>query len=261
VLVLLVGTVFLVQNNFYSHISLRTQVQENARAMKEMVGGEVRAMTAGGLVIADSTRLVVRANMIMAVVCGRLGTDVIVHLPGGTSAVDTADVAGFGYRNATTGAWEYHDRAWSTMVGVVPGVPALVCYQNGADTTGISSEFVRVQNIDNDTHLTTTALYGSVLMFYRKSEFRFDNSALITGDRALYWGLYGQTLKELLTGMGTNAHFEYRTGTNTWSKAPATLASVNGVRIVAESIGKGRTSAELNYTFDLTLDVPLANAY
>ena len=70
VLVLLVGTVFLVQNDFYSHITLRSQVHENARAMNEIVANEIRSVAAGGVMVADSSRLVVRASMVTAAVCG-----------------------------------------------------------------------------------------------------------------------------------------------------------------------------------------------
>ena len=264
VLVLLVSTVFLVQNDFYSHILLRSQVQENARTMSELVGSEIRALASGSMIVADSSRLVARANIVTGLVCGTQGSDVIVYLPGGSTAFDTTDVAGFGYRNPSTGAWTYYSRTWSQLKQP-GGVPGLQCALQGADTTGAISHFVRMDHIDSDTGVSgaTLASSGSVIMLFRQTEFRFNNSLLVSGDRALFWGLYGQTLKEVVTGMSSDAHFEYRTGVNTWSKAIASgsLANVNGVRIVAQSIGKGETSQQATYSFGWSVDIPLANAY
>jgi hypothetical protein len=261
VLVLLVGTVFLVQNNFYSHVYVRGQTQENARAMKEMVESEIRGVAAGGVTTADSSRMVVRSNLAIGVVCGYLGGDVDVFIPAWASSTDSTEIGGFGYRSSA-GVWEYHDRTW-TQLHATGSQPAAVCAGNGADTTGVSSSFYWMNYIDDDTGLAASTMVGSVVMFYRRTEFKFNSSSLISGDRALFWGLEGGTLRELVTGMAPGAHFEFRTGTNTWSKSVTggSLANINAVRVVAQAIGKGESSAELTYDFTLNVDIPLQNAY
>lgn len=104
VLIILVGSVFLTQNNFYSHVLLRSQVQENARAVTELVASDVRSLAPGGIILADSTRLVVRAPMATALICGRQGgSDVMVHVSGGLASIDTNEVGGYGYRAPALG--------------------------------------------------------------------------------------------------------------------------------------------------------------
>jgi hypothetical protein len=258
---MLVGTVFLVQNNFYSHVYVRGQAQQNARAMKDIVESEIRAVAAGGVTNADSSRMVVRSNLAIAVVCGYLGGDVVAYVPAWANSTDSTEIGGFGYRTSA-GAWQYYNRTW-TELHATGSQPAAKCAENGADTTGVSSSFYWLNYIDDDTGVAASTMIGSALMFYRRTEFKFNNSSLISGDRALFWGLEGGTLKELVTGMASGAHFEFRTGTNTWAKSVtgASLTNINGVRVVAQTIGKGDTSAELTYDFTLNVDIPLHNAY
>jgi prepilin-type N-terminal cleavage/methylation domain-containing protein len=263
VLMIMVGTVFLVQNDFYSHVNVRSQVQENTRAAVEIVASEIRSVTAKGVFLADSTQFGVRSPIVTGLVCGVQGGDVVVHVQGGVPT-DSADVVGFGYRNPTTGVWSFYERAWTTM-HTSGGTPALQCYTGGADTTGASANFLRMSNIDNDTGVNraTLAAQGAVLMFFRKTHFRFNSSTLISGDRSLWQGPYGGTLSELVTGMASAAHFEFRTGASTWAKSitGAKLDSINAIRIQSEAIGKGTSSRESSYDFGFTVDIPLANAY
>ena len=264
VLIILVGSVFLTQNNFYSHVLLRSQVQENARAVTELVASDVRSLAPGGIILADSTRLVVRAPMATALICGRQGgSDVMVHVSGGLASIDTNEVGGYGYRDPGTGAWTYYDHTWSELYAT-GGNPAIRCFINGADVSGAWPEFIRMKSVESDTGIDNTVLDDGthVLIFYRKTEFRFDNSVLVPGDRALFRGIYGSTLVEFATGMATTAQFQYRTGP-TWVKyvAPASLSTVDAIRVVAQSVGKGDTSAQLGYDFGWTVDIPLANAF
>ena len=181
---------------------------------------------------------------------------------------DSTQVGGYGYRDPSTGVWTYHNYTWS-QIKASGGTPAAQCYANGTDTTGASGDFYRLDHVDDDAGralpsvANAAALKGAAVMLYRRTEFRFTSSSLISGDRALYWGLEGGTLKELVTGMATTAHFEFRTGTNTWSRsvAPGSVSGINGIRIVADAIGKGSSSDQATYNFGLTADIPLSNAY
>jgi prepilin-type N-terminal cleavage/methylation domain-containing protein len=260
VLVLLVGTVFLVQNDFYSHVLLRSQVQENARAMTEQVATEVRSIGDSAIIQADSSELVVRTPLATFSVCGRVLSDVYVHVPGGTAGITTSDVTGIGYLHPN-GTWSWHDVSWGTLLGT-GGDPQAECRANGADTTGISGEFYRFTTVDALTGFPAASLLGSSFVLYTKTHFRFASSTLVSGDRALYRGKYGGTLTELATGVGPTAHFEYWGG-GSWSKAvtgAANLASITRVRLEAQSQGRGETSRELRYDFGWTVDIPVANA-
>jgi prepilin-type N-terminal cleavage/methylation domain-containing protein len=264
VLVMLVGTAFLVQNNFYAHVLLRSQVQENARALTDVIAAELRSVTRKGVILADSSRLVFRSPIVTAMVCGEQGGangDVFVHMPGGVAGLTTSEVAGFGYL-AANGTWTYYDNAWSALTAT-GGNPKQGCASKGADTLGAGSSFVRLKKIDDDTGVNVPGLLGATILLYRKTEFKFAASTLISGERALYRGLYGGTLTELATGLTTGAHFEYRVGTSsTWSKSVtgSGLDSITRVRLVAQSEGLGETSQQANYDFGWTVDIPIPNA-
>lgn len=252
------GTVFLVQNDFYSHVLLRAQVQESARAVSELVATEVRSVTAGGVLLADSLRTVVLSPVVNAVVCGAELGDVVVHLPGGSAAVDPDEVAGFGYRNVNTGVWTYFALTWSEMEAT-GGDPPARCAAQGADTVGASAEFVRLRNIDEQMGFTPPV--GVVLALVRATELRFTSSLLEPGTTALYRGLFGETLVEFATGMASTAHFEYRTGGTTYAKSVpfGSRESIDAIRVVARALGKGDTSSQREYEFGWAVDIPLAN--
>jgi prepilin-type N-terminal cleavage/methylation domain-containing protein len=259
ILVMLVGAVFLAQNDFYAHVLLRSQVQENARAMTQLVADEVRSIGDSAIIIADSSRLVLRQPIATFAVCGRSANDVYVMIPGGTQSFTTADVSGIG-RMTPTGAWTWHDVSWGTLLGS-GGNPKQDCYANGADTVDASFQFYKLTTVNTLTGITAANLFASTFVIYSKTEFKFDDSILVDGTRALYRGRYGSTLTELATGLSTAAHFEYWTG-SAWSKAVsgATLANITRVRLVAQSEGVGETSQQAGYDFGWTVDIPVANA-
>ena len=257
-LVVMVGAVFLVQNEFFAWILLRSQVQENARSITELVGSEMRSVAANGVILADSSRLAVHSPIVSALVCGIDGTDVYAHIPGGLAAIDQSDVAALGVLDAATGQWTFYDGTWAQLVAT-GGTPAATCAANGADTVGVSSEFLRLKA---GTVIGGAApAVGTVLMLSRKTEFKFAASVLDPGVQALFRGAYGDTLVELATGLDEDAHFEYRYGTSTHYKVVtgANLALVDGLRIVAESVGRGESGARPTFAFGWTVDVPLTN--
>ena len=259
VLVLMVGGLFLMQNTFFAWILLRSQVQENARSMTELVGSEVRSVAAGGVILADSTRVVTRSPMVSAVVCGITGTDVYAHVPGGSSSIDTVELAALGVLDDATGAWTFHDATWAQLQGS-GGTPAATCATNGADTASVASQFLRLK-VGTVTGGSAPPI-GAVLMLCRKTEFKFAASVLDPGVQALYRGPYGGTLAEFATGLSSDAHFAYRTGTATHytQVTGANLDLVDGIRIVAQSVGRGESGTRTEYAFGWTVDVPLTNA-
>jgi hypothetical protein len=256
-LVIMVGTTFLAQNEFYSWIALRAEVQENARVTTDLITAEIRSVPLGGVVLADSQRVVFRSPMVSASVCGVTGTDGYVYVPGGSSAIDQTDLASLGQLNTSTGTWTFYDTSWST-INATGGTPAATCYANGADTASASASFLRLKL---GTVTGGTPAVGDVLMLGRKTEFRIMSSALDSTYTGLFRGNYGGTLSEFATGLSSNAHFEYRYGTTTYYKVATggNLALVDGIRIVAESTGRGTSGAKSQYAFGWTVDVPLVN--
>ena len=59
VIVALVSSVFLTQNNFYRFVIQRTRVQDNLRVVTDLIASEVRGVAGGGVTTAESRRFVV----------------------------------------------------------------------------------------------------------------------------------------------------------------------------------------------------------
>ena len=259
-LIVMVGAVFLTQNEFFTWILLRGQVQENARAMTELVGSEVRSVSRGGVILADSMRFVVRAPMVQASVCGITGTDAYAFVPGGSASIDQSEVASLGVMNAAgSGTWAYYDATWATLAGS-GGTPAATCATNGADTASVASQFLQLR-VGTVTGASAPAV-GTVLMLLRKTEFKIADSVLDPGVRAIFRGPYGESLVEFATGLSTTAQFRFRYGTTTHYKVVtgANLALVDGIRIIAQSVGRGGSGGQTSFAFGWTVDIPFHNS-
>ena len=162
-----------------------------------------------------------------------------------------------------TGTWNHYDLTWAQMEGS-GGNPPNRCKNKGADISGASSEFIRLERIDNETGIDEDDLPRTCdhdLSGNPSSASTPRCSCLVTGRSTA--GIYGQTLVEFATGVATDARFEFRTGGPTWAKyvAPASLSAIDGIRLVAQSVGKGESSQQLTYDFGWTVDIPLANTY
>ena len=259
VVVVLVSTVFLVQNQYYALQLERSAAQDNARTVTEVIASEVRSVMAGGIVVAQNKRLVVRSPMILGVVCGLPGSNqVSVQIDGGTANVTTDDVGGVALRNDATGEWTYQDADWNDMyqAGLTP---ADYCAANGADTVGAIGDFMTFQRFN--TYFGAVPPVGSIVMIYRAVEYNFAASAMDPSATALYRGPYGGTLLEFATGMDSTAAFQYRTGGSTYatSVTGASLDLIDAIHIEARARRRPQTGGVEDVTFGWGVNVYLRN--
>ena len=90
--IILVATTFLVQNQYYATQLQRTGAQDNARAATELMATEIRSVMDDGIVVAGPQTLTVRSPIVLAAVCNGLPNQSFVHSPGGEAAVDTVEI-------------------------------------------------------------------------------------------------------------------------------------------------------------------------
>ena len=88
-IVILVSSVFLVQNRFYRDIQRRTAVHEAVRSVTEMLSGEVREIPKNGFVSAQYDRLIYRTPVAIGGVCDLSGGDIYIHIPLSGTAFDS----------------------------------------------------------------------------------------------------------------------------------------------------------------------------
>lgn len=263
IIIMLVSTTFLVQSQFYSSQMLQASAQDNARFATERVASEIRSAMDEGIVVAGRRTLTIRSPIALIVVCDRTGflfsVQHHVHIDGLLQTLDTAEVAGVGWRDAATGDWDYANATWS-YISNPGGSSAASCANNGADTAGASSDFRRLRRLN--LLFFAAPDEGDVLQLFRETTFKIQASQLEPGRLALFRGAYGGALIELASGMDTTAQFQYRTGGTTYADTitSASLDDIDAVRIVAQARKPARSGGQQDVTFGWSVNVALRNA-
>jgi len=258
ILVALVGSVFLVQNQFYAVQMTRAAAHDDARSVTEALGSELRSVMSGGITEATNKEITLRSPIVLAAVCAATGQNVHVQLEGGRAALDTAEVAGVAVRNDTTGQWSYYNATW-TDIASNGGNPAQHCYGNGADTVGGRDEFLTLKKLG--FLMPSTPSVAEVLMLFRETRFKIQSSALDPKTMGLFRAAYGGPLIEYVTGLDSTAGFEYRTGGSTYatSVASGSLQSIDAVRVIARARLKPETGLQDDVEFGWSTDFMLPN--
>ncbi|RMH10946.1 MAG: hypothetical protein D6701_15615, partial [Gemmatimonadetes bacterium] len=131
IIVILVSTVFLVQNDFYATVAERSYAQESVRSFTQIIASEIRGAARGGMLLAEGDEFAVRVPMAMGGVCDAQALQARVHMPGLT-ALDQGETGGYGVR-AADGTWTFQSGAWSSIVLSTGAADAGVCAAAGAD--------------------------------------------------------------------------------------------------------------------------------
>lgn len=257
VLVLAVGSVFLVQSDFYGRLTSGAETQDNARVFVQAVQAGTAGMVTGGLVMADSLRLVVRVPQTLAMTCAIQGSNAHSHLSAGIDEVDDETAAGVA-KLLSDGTWSFSAGSTTSFTGPTGGTPASRCFDEGTDTVGARDDFMRLN--DPNSRFGVAPAIGDVYMFYDEIEFRILTSALDGRVKALYRGIYGDTLTEYATGVDDTAYFEYRvSGAWSTSVTAGLLASVDAIRVYARTHSPANSGSGNDATFDMPIVIPLRN--
>jgi len=253
VIVALVSSVFLTQNNFYRFVIQRTRVQDNLRVVTDLIASEVRGVAGGGVTTAESRRFVVRLPIGMAGVCRAEAGAGHVYMPG-LSQVYGNEVAGYA-RQDPGGNWTYTTETWSNLLTSSGSGDANSCLTtSGADTVGATADFGRFL-IPGGTTL------GEIVMIYREVEFKIDRSQLDPKTLAVYRGVTGDTLREFATGITPDTKFQYRLPSSSYQNSitGASLANIENIRVTASAIATDSIGGINSYSYEWTVGIPLRN--
>ncbi len=253
VIVTLVSSVFLTQNNFYRSVVQRTRVQDNLRVATDFIASEVRGVAGGGVTTAESRRFVVHLPIAMGGVCHNEVAHGRVYMPG-LSDIDGDEVAGYALQDAG-GDWTYTADTWSNLLVSSGSSDANQCLiTSGADTVGATADFGRLL-ISGGTTL------GEVIMIYRDVEFKIDQSELNPRTLAVYRGVTGDTPREFATGITSDTKFQYRLPSGTYQNSitGASLANIENIRVIASAIATDSVGGIESYSYEWTAGIPLRN--
>ena len=254
VIVALVSSVFLSQNQFYRTVLQRSRVQDNLRVVTDFIGSEVRGVAGGGVTTAESRRLVVRLPILMGGVCEDSSPNSPRMYMPGYSDLDTGEVVGYATQDAA-GAWTYTADVWSDMFMSEGALVAGSCANaSGADTAGVASDFVRIG-------VTGGSSLGEVVMIYREVEFKIQQSELQPTTLAVYRAVSGDALREFATGITKDAKFQYRLPAGSYQDyvASGSLANIENIRVVASAIATDSLGTLRSYSYEWTVGIPLRN--
>jgi len=258
-LVILVATVFLVQNEFYADAVKKSLLQENVRSGVSFVSGELRGVVAGGILQAEPDSVVYRIPLAVGGVCAVSGTETYLLLPLDGEGVTAAEVAGYAVRSAA-GAWTHTTATWASIYNSSGATPAATCQLAGADTVGARNDFYRLDGL-----VATPALKaGDLVMIYKQMEFKLGTSALDLSSTAIFNGPAGGVITEFANGLSSGSAFQYRlSGSNNFQArvTGGNLANIVAIRFSARGAVLASRANRDSLTFDLTVSIPLGNAY
>lgn len=258
-LVVLIATVFLVQNQSYGLQMQRSGAHDAARSVTEMLAAEIRTATSGSVVVAERDSLVIRTPMAMAVVCATSGNFAYVQFEGGEEGLDEDEVGGLGVRDPATGAWSYYSLTWKDIDGGTAQA-ATSCFANGADTVGARAEFHRLRRLA--TYHGSVPSAGTVLQLSRRTTYTIRGSGLDPSTLAFYRGATGETPVEFATGLSGGSGFQYRrSGSSSYEDrvSGAQLSDIDAVRVVAEMRRRVAAGGVPDVEFGWAVNVPLRN--
>ena len=248
-IVTLVSSVFLTQNNFYRSVVQRARVQDNLRVVTDLIASEVRGVAGGGVTLAESGRFVVHLPIAMAGVCRDGSGHGHVYMPG-LSDINGDEVAGYAKQDAG-GDWSYTADTWSNLLVSSGSNDADECLEaSGSDTVGATADSARLDISGSNT-------IGEVIMIYRDVEFKIDDSELNPQTLAVFRKVTGDSLREFATGITSDTKFQYRLPSGAYQNSitGSSLANIENIRVIA-SASVGGIGA---YSYEWTVGIPLRN--
>jgi hypothetical protein len=256
--VALVTSVFLVQNEFYSDAVKMSALHENVRGATSFVSSQLRGVAPGGIVEAEADSVTYRVPLAVGGVCTVNGSDTYLLLPRNGEGIDGAEVAGYAVQD-DAGVWSYTAATWASIYGSAGAIPAGTCALAGADTTGATADFYRLDGLVASPSLEP----GDLVMIYRAATLRLGTSDLDGSSTALFSGPAGGTLTEFASGLTPGSSFEYRLPhPATWrDRVPGgNRDRIISIRFSALGAVASSRMGRDSLTFNLTVTVPLRNA-
>ncbi len=253
-IVSLVASVFLTQNDFYALVMGRSKVHDNLRVVSDLIASEIRGVSEGGVILAQSKRFVIRLPLAVGGVCHAQAGHGRVYMPG-LSDISSNEVAGYARQDAN-GDWTYALDPWSNLLVSSGAADADECAtRSGADTVGASQDYGRLL-ISGGTTL------GEAIMIWQEVEFRVATSDLDPTTLAVYRGVTGDALREFATGIDSGTAFSYsKDGTNFLDAITGTaLDSIQTLQVTTAAIAPKLVGTSEPYEYAWTVKIPLKNS-
>ena len=239
------------QQRFYGHSDDAIGAQQNLRAAMDLLATELRMAAPTDVMVARSDSVVVRFDILRAVVCDVTGADeaTVFVYDSVTSANLPSGFRGTAYSGAYDSAFVYGDSF--TPTSSTGGPAAATCTGNGAPTGQPGWAYRRASGWTGEFGVVPDR--GSLLRWYGALAYSFGTSSSNTGDALWRNG------DELVTPFEVGAAFRYvmANGSVQNNVGGGQLANIRQIRVIVAAMGDGVNRYGVRRS--LTYDIPLRN--
>ena len=243
------------QQRFYTSSDNALLAQQNVRAAVDLVAAELRMASPEDIVTAQNDSVVIRFDLVRAVVCDTLVAagvaDVFVY-DSVTNANLVSAFRGTAYSGPYDSAFVYGD-SFTPTTSSTGGTAQTNCRNNGADPNGTaaSGDFRRTSGWAAEYGVTPRR--GSLIRWYGLLSYRFGASTSVSGSDAIW-----RNNQELVSPFESGAEFRYvmANGSVQNSVNSANLANIREIRVVVTATGD---VAAFNVRRPVVYDIPLRN--
>jgi len=212
------------QSRFFNAQNRGRQARNVSRGALNVMMSELRMVTAPrGVLAASSDSVVVRVPYAFGVLCGSTPTASTISLaPMDSLAYNQAGVRGYAWRDST-GNYAYVNASFVLAPGLVTDCAT------ASITTLPRGRVVTVRPV-----VPAAAVPGTPIFLYRRIEYKFGPSLVMSGRRALWrMNLDASTSEELVAPFDASARFRFFVDGATTSRAnaPAVLDSIRGLEL------------------------------
>ncbi len=200
------------------------QARSTVRAALNVMTGELRALTAGGLRAATADSVTVRVPYAFGIACQQSGGGTSVSLlPGDSSIFNAATASGYAFRDSS-GTWQFVEPATVGSGTCAPSGPSITTLS----ATGWPARVVRVAPNALQTR------EGEPVYLYQLVRYALAPSTTIPGRKALWRTVLSTGARdELVAPFDTGSTFQFLVGSRftVRTTAPGVLDSVVGLRV------------------------------
>jgi hypothetical protein len=214
---------------------------------------ELRMGAPGDLLAAEADSVVLRYDLVRAVVCDSTGTDALTAfvLDSATNANLSGGATGTAWSGPWETVWHYAD-GWTPTVGSTGSGPKSTCTAAGAPAGLESADYRSLTGWSSG--FGVVPVRGSVIRAYGKLGYRFAPSSFFASGTALWRGS-----QELVGPFAQGASFSYvmDDGSVQASVSSGDFSDVRAVRVTATAVGDGANRFGVQRPF--SVDIPFRN--
>lgn len=239
------------QQRFYGHSDDTIVAQQNLRAAMDLMATELRMASPTDIMVAQSDSVVVRFDILRAVVCSVTGANqaAVLVYDSVASANLPAGFRGTAYSGAYDSAFVYGNGF--TPTSNATGTARTICTNNGAPSTYPNSAYRSTSGWSSQ--FGTVPDRGSLVRWYGRLAYSFSPSTSNNGD-ALW-----RNAQELVTPFESGARFTYlmANGSVQTNVGAGQLANIRQIRVVATATGDNINRYDVRRA--ISYDIPLRN--